>query len=220
MMKESFVLNGNELSLLEQYGLDEARLQNCSVRRYGFGEAIIQENRPSDRIFLVVSGKAKVGITTPNGKNIILCFYVSEGLMGELELFSGAEYGCSSVTSVSNLCCVSIPIHCNRTYLEGNLVFTKIAASELAKKLVQSSHSVVDSALYTAEVRLCRYILAAAEHGYFRDVMTDVACSIGVSYRHLFRMLGKLCNEGILVKKEAGYWIKQPSRLEALCQQR
>lgn len=212
-------MGNEELSLLNCYGLDGKQLQNCSIRRYGFGERIISENTPNERIYIMVSGKAKVEIAAPNGKNIILCFYISEGLMGELELFSEAKHGCSSVTSVSNLCCIAIPIHSNRTYLDGNLTFTKIAASELAKKLLQSSHSVVDRTLYTAEIRLCRYILAAAENGYFRDIMIDVARSIGVSYRHLYRMLGKLCAKEILVKTESGYWIKKQDQLEELCQQ-
>lgn len=218
-MKESFALGTAELTLLTSYGLDGKQLQNCSVQKYGFGETIIHEGHPNHKIFIVISGKAKVGITAPNGKNIILCFYVSEGLMGDLELFASAEYGCSSVTSISDLSYIAIPIRNNQAYLENNLAFTKIVASELAKKLLRSSHAVMDSTLYTAEIRLCRYILAAAESNYFRDVMTDVACSIGVSYRHLYRMLGRLCKEEVLTKTESGYWIKRYDRLEELCQQ-
>lgn len=217
-MKKSFALGARELALLASYGLDGKQLQDCSIRRYSFGETIIQESSPTHHIFIVINGKAKVGVTAPNGKNIILCFYVSEGLMGELELFADAEYGCSSVTSISDLSCIAIPISSNRIYLEKNLTFTKIAAAELAKKLLRSSHAVMDSTLYTAETRLCRYILAAAEHGYFRDVMTDVACSVGVSYRHLYRMLGRLCQEGILLKTKSGYQILKAEKLKTFCQ--
>ena len=71
------------------------------------------------------------------------------------------------------------------------------------------------AALFTAEVRLSRYILGAAEGGVFRDVMTDVACSVGISYRHLYRTLAALCADGILEKTPAGYKILDPNALQA-----
>lgn len=70
------------------------------------------------------------------------------------------------------------------------------------------------TALYSSEVRLCRYILAASEGGYFRDIMTDVAYSVGISYRHLYRTIGTLCKNGILKKTTSGYRICDPEELK------
>ena len=70
---------------------------------------------------------------------------------------------------------------------------------------------------YPAEIRLCRYILDAADKLWFRDIMTDVACSVGVSYRHLYRMMGTLCREGILDKTASGYRICKPDVLAERC---
>ncbi|MDO5424842.1 MAG: cyclic nucleotide-binding domain-containing protein [Eubacteriales bacterium] len=187
--------------------------ENCSVRTYAFGERVIAEGLPSERLLLVAGGRAKVGVDAPNGKSVILCFYISEGLMGEAELFSGTDVGSTSVTALENFRCIAVPLRENRKYLEENLTFVRIAAQELAKKLVQSTERVVENTLYGAEARLCRYILGASEKGAFRDVMTDVACSVGVSYRHLYRMMEGLCKEGILEKTGAGYRICDRERL-------
>lgn len=218
-MKEVFVLEEMDRMALRRYDLAPEKLTGCSVCTYSFGEKIISEGESSGKLFIVTQGKARVGITAPNGKDLILCFYLSDGLIGELEMFCRAETDTTSVTAAGTLRCISIPIAENFQYLDNNLAFTKIAASELAKKLLRSSNSVAENTLYDAGTRLCRYILAASDGGYFRDIMTEAAYSIGTSYRHLYRMIGALCKEGILEKTDAGYRIIDINRLKKRAQQ-
>lgn len=218
-MKEVFVLEEMDKMAMRRYGLAPEKLTGCSVCTYSFEEKIISEGKSSGKLFIVTQGKARVGITAPNGKDLVLCFYLSDGLIGELEMFCGSKTDTTSVTAAGTLRCISIPVADNFEYLDNNLAFTKIAATELAKKLLRSSNSVAESTLYAAKTRLCRYILASSDGSYFRDIMTDVAHSIGTSYRHLYRMMGVLCKEGILEKTDTGYRIIDINRLEKLAQQ-
>lgn len=64
--------------------------------------------------------------------------------------------------------------------------------------------------------RIRSYIIGAEERGVFRDIMTDTAASVGTSYRHLYRMMGELCTEGILEKRPSGYRILDYRRLKEL----
>lgn len=218
-MKEIFVLEEMDRMVMKRYGIEPEKLTGCSVCTYSFGEKVISEGEKSGKLFIVTKGKAKVGITAPNGKDLVLCFYLSDGLVGELEMFCKTETDTTSVTAMGTLHCISIPIACNFEYLDNNLPFVKTAASELAKKLLRSSNNVVENTLYTAEIRLCQYILATSDNGYFRDIMTDVAYSIGTSYRHLFRMMSVLCKEWILKKTDTGYKIMNVDWLEKRAQQ-
>lgn len=218
-MKESFEITGKEAVIMGQYGLSPEKLKNCSVRVYSFGEKVISEGRINRHLFIAFGGKAKVGVAAPNGKNLILCFYISEGLMGEAELFSNTPAGVTSVTALESFRCIAVPIECNKGYLDSSLAFARIAAAELAKKLIRSTGSVMEASLYSSEVRVCRYIMTASERGYFRDIMTDVAYSVGISYRHLYRIMGMLCREGILEKTEAGYRICSSDELHRRSQQ-
>lgn len=219
-MKEAFRLTETARHVLRQYGLEPDKLTNCSVRTYHFGEHIITEGIPNEYLFLVTAGRAKVGVSAPNGKNIILCFYISKGLMGEAELYARMATGSTTITVLETLTCIAIPVPVNRAYLDSNLAFTRMAAAALADKLLQRAGNVVENTLYTAQTRLCRYILGAAVGGRIRDVMTDMACSIGISYRHLYRMMGRLCREGILEKGTSGYRICEWEKLQELSQQR
>ena len=213
-MKEMQSLSPQDAVTLRQYGLDAQALHGCTVREYAFGERIVTEGMPLDYLFAVTAGKAKVGITAPNGKNLIMCFYVSDGLIGEAEFFAGCAPANTTVVALGPFRCVAVPVPRNRDWLEHSLPFAHNAAAELSKKL-RVADSAVTAALYPAEVRLSRYILGAAENGVFRDVMTDVACSVGISYRHLYRTLAALCADGILEKTPAGYKILDLNTLQA-----
>ena len=218
-MEETFEISGREAAVLRRYGLLAENLKRCSVRSYSFGEKILTEGAPIGMLYIVLDGKAKVGVAAPNGKNLIVCFYLSEGLLGEAELFSGMATAGTTVTALDNFCCIAVPTDCNRAYLNRNLSFTKIAAGELAKKLMKSTDNVTVNTLYSAEIRLCRYIRAALNGGYFRDVMTDVAYSVGISYRHLYRLMNTLCKQEILEKTKTGYRLLNKEKLEELCGQ-
>lgn len=213
-MKNSESLTSQDLVILQSYGVEFEKLMNCAARTYGFGERLVSEGLPNKFLFLVTAGRAKVGVSAPNGKNIILCFYISAGLMGEVEYFSGSEVGSTTVTALEHLRCILIPIRENKAYLDSNLAFTRVAAAALADKLLQRANNVIENTLYTAEMRLCRYIFNASEGDHFRDVMMDVAYSVGISYRHLYRMMGVLCRDGILQKDPTGYRICDRARLQ------
>lgn len=78
---------------------------------------------------------------------------------------------------------------------------------ELSVKLLRSSKDYVFTALYSGEARLCSYILHTSHNNIFNDILTDVSSSIGMSYRHMFRLLNQLCIDGLLDKRDNGYLI-------------
>ena len=85
---------------------------------------------------------------------------------------------------------------------------------------MRSTEQTVENTLYTAEIRLCRYILAASDNSLVRDIMTDVSYSVGISYRHLYRMMSVLCNDGVLEKTNQGYQICDMEQLKKRAGQR
>lgn len=219
-MKESNILEKRDLMILQQYGLDKNKLYNCSIRTYYFSERVITEGIRCENLIIVTDGKAKVGTMTPNGKNLILCFYISSGILGDLELMIDSGLGSSTVTALNDLRCICIPVEENKQYLLNNLQFIRIVCKELAEKLQKDVDTTVIHTLYSGQTRLCRYILEASHDRWFRDIMSDVAYSIGISYRHLYRMIGKLCDDGILEKTDKGYYIKDINELTYLSKQR
>ena len=118
-----------------------------------------------------------------------------------------------TVTALSQVDCVAVPMERNREVLLGCLPFVLRMGQEVSGKLKYSSHAHTVSALYTSEERLCSYLLMAERDGIIREYLTEVAQSVGISYRHVFRILGELCREGILERTEAGFRILDRERL-------
>lgn len=217
-MKESFDIREEHREKMRAYGLESRFLKGCSVVSYDFGEIIVREGSVSGRLLVVTQGKAKVGLSSPDGGSLILCFYLSSGIIGEVELFLGKddEGDQNTVTALDDFECISIPITLNRDYLMSNLKFVLSCAHELSRKLQNSSMTVMENTLYSSRTRLCRYILGSEVGGVFRDIMTDTAASVGTSCRHLYRMMGELVKDGILEKRPSGCRILDYGRLKVL----
>lgn len=208
-------LTDTHLKLLEKYGLLE-QADNCLVRSYKAGETIHMEGETHQLLLLVVSGKAKVCTTATNGKDLVLTYYLSDGLIGDMELASAKGQGAASVVALSDFECLAIPYSNQGDLLMGNLTFLSLLAKGLSEKLLLSSKNYVSTALYTGEQRLCTYILEGAYKNFFQDNLTDVAATIGISYRHMFRLLKKLCEEEILQREDHGFFILDEDQLRNL----
>lgn len=188
-------------------GLGDTPLEGCRCLWYEAGETILREGMAIGELSVVMTGRAKVCAAAPNGKNLVLCYYVFEGIIGDIELMTGAQTAASTIVAVTDFECVAIPYRPNGAALKGNIKFMNHLGGALAKKLLLSSENYVAAALHTCEERLCAYLLETSHDGLFSDVLTDTACSVGMSYRHMFRLLDRLCAQGLLEKRACGYRI-------------
>ena len=88
---QSLPMDGESLAVLAEYGLGEARLSGCHLRRYEAGEAMARQNEAMDALLFVRSGNAKVCINARNGRHLIICYYISSGILGDVELLTEAQ---------------------------------------------------------------------------------------------------------------------------------
>lgn len=206
-------LKAEHYQKLAECGLQDVPAGACQCLCFEPGETVTREGEALAHFALVISGRAKVCRTAANGKSLILCYYISGGVAGDVELLSYSDRATATLMAISPLECVMIDYRYCKAELNTNPVFLRCLGVALAEKLVASTDNLALSALYTGEQRLCSYILQNANRGVFSAVLTDVACSVGVSYRHLLRMLSLLCMEDILEKRESGYFIKNHEEL-------
>lgn len=200
-------LSAEDLELLKQYGLEQSKLAGICALDVSAGETLLRQGEMLDDLYIVQGGTAKVCINSRSGKNLIICYYVSDGIFGDVELMSDVRAASTTVIAVSALRVAAVPIGSNEEYLKGDLAFMNVIAAGLAGKLARSSAAYAASALSTGEERLCAYILRTEHNGIFADVLSDVAQYVGMSYRHVFRVINSLCAVGILEKTDRGYRI-------------
>lgn len=214
---KSVLPGSEEREVLLTYGLEERGLVNCRVHIYESGEYVLRQGSPIESFFVVIKGTAKVCVNAENGKSLVLCSYVSEGILGDIELMLDEETASTTVIAASRLSCIAIPIPTNAGVLKNNIQLMNYIGRELSRKLLRSSDAHAASALLSSEARLCSYILATEYKGVFREYLTDAAQSVGISYRHVFRIINKLCRETVLEKTEAGFRIADMEELRKRC---
>lgn len=211
---ETAALNLAGIRALNAYGLNPDLLSGCRLHRYFSGETIFRQGCALETILFVIRGTAKVCLNARNGRNLILCYYASEGMLGDVEFATGESAATTAVIAVTDFLCAAVPLLENAELLKGNLAFMNRVAEGLSRKLLRSCDAHVASALYTSEQRICSYILMTRQNGWFREYLTDAAQTVGVSYRHVLRIMTALCEAGILSKTDSGYKIENMEALQ------
>lgn len=200
--------------ILDYYGLLEHEAI-CKVRHFDTGKEIFSQGEEYHHLMIVVSGKAKVCASAPNGKDLILAHYLSRGLIGHAELMTELRCATASVVTLSPFECIVIPFQNKQDKIFKNLTFMTRMVESLALNMLEDSYNYTSNVLYSGEQRLCSYIAQGAYKGYFFDRLTDVAATVGISYRHLMRLLKKLTEDKILIKEKSGFQILDMQRLNA-----
>lgn len=211
-MKKS-LLKENQHDILKEYGINHIRAGSVSCFHYEAGEAILLEGMPMLYVYLVISGKAKVCVSAVNGRDFVLSHYISNGVIGDVELMTNRQTASTSIIAVTEFTCIALPCQIYAKSLKSNLCFLNRIGFALSEKLLHTTRSCQYTALHTGEERLCSYIAETSVNGLFCEALTDVSCSIGISYRHLFRILNQLCRDGIIRKLANGYRITNPEEL-------
>lgn len=205
MKKEVF--NKEYLNRLDQYALGGMDHQALCLLRFEPGETVLTEGSRMEHIMIVVQGMAKVGTSTSSGKEILLSYYISEGILGDIELTTGSCYATTNVVALDHFTCIGLPYAKCAQQLNENLNFVNLIAAQLAYKLLRISRNSTITALNSVEERLCAFLIEYSKGTLFSLTLSDTARSIGSSYRQLLRVISKLCQERVLQKEHNGYRI-------------
>lgn len=201
--------------ILTEYGLPKEIQDACRCLCFQAGETVVREGYPISGVGIVLDGHARVCSAVPNGKNLVLAYYISDGMIGDVEFIARLETAIATIVAITDFTYVEIPCGDYESILRGNVTFLTKLAEGVAGKLIDSSNNFISAALCSGEERLCSYILQNARKDMFTDILADTSRAVGMSYRHMFRLLGELCDQGILEKRKSGYRILDRDRLAA-----
>lgn len=190
-----------------RFGLENIDMSAAVITVFEQSEYLFHEGDEMEYIMFILSGQAKVSMSIPNGRQMLLDYYIANGIIGDLELLMGNRVTLSNMRAITELVCIGLPFDQYAPKLKADITFLNWAGRELAGKFTRSNINGVSTILQTLEPRLCAYILNSSYHGVFRATMIDVAELLGTSYRHLLRTLSKLCSENLISKQKTGYII-------------
>ena len=208
-----------------------------SLYMWKSGEHICREGEKLEYLFFIVKGKAKVYKNFENGKSLLLCFYNPLKMVGDVE-FTRTNIADCSVQAINDIYAVGMKIKDVREALLTDCIFLRNICEYLGKKLTVNSTNFAINMLYPLENRLASYILAFLnceddenENNIneqplknkskfikfkFEGNYMEIADLLGTSYRHLNRVLNKMCLDNIISKHGKSYCIVDFEKLKEL----
>ncbi|TGA96024.1 cyclic nucleotide-binding domain-containing protein [Sporolactobacillus shoreae] len=196
---------------------------HMSLYQFDPGESICGQGDVAQHLFVLVKGKVKIYTTSPEGKTLILSFKMPLEIIGDIEYVRDSDF-INTVEAVSSVCMIGVDDHWLKKYADNDPGFLRFLLEIIARKFYIKSNSLSFNLMYPVEVRLASYILSVsfdASDDQFKGwlnsaSLTDAANLIGTSYRHLNRVIRKLCLEGLIERKKGRILVRDRKGLSAL----
>ena len=188
-------------------------MEACRPVRFLAGDVMVRQGFWSEYLYLIVRGTAQVRFYTKDGKFLAMRQSPSNGIIGDLELALGFREFQNSVIAETDLLCLAIPYRTLEVLFLTDIRFSNKLAQIMAKRDLEAARGRA-AALGSGEQRLCAYLLEAAD-GVFRESLVHTSAALGISYRHLLRLLARLQDEGLVEKRPDGYHILKKEALAA-----
>lgn len=211
------ILNGK---LLKEY-LDTFQIQDmfdteiaskASLFYFPKHSYLISAGEPSDFLYILVSGEAKVYSYT-NGDRLLYHNYLKPPqLIGEgYSLFNRVPV--TSVEAGTPCECIGFSLDKYRkVFLDDNRFLRNVCFTLVNR----GNHNFSNSLLDPIEVRLASFLLTYQNNGLFTFNISECSQLLNVSYRHLYRLMKLLCEKKVLKKETGGYQMIDISYIDRL----
>lgn len=205
---------------LEQFGLGamfpERVKEAMRLETYVSGSRLFSQGEEARTLYLLVDGKLKVSMLSPEGKRLILAFKSPFDFVGDIEYVRKCRL-INTVETVTSTTVIRIPYCVLESEMAGNAEWLQFLLESITRKFEIKSHAMNFSLLYAVDVRVASYLLAMTPNQTTLDStsLVDMADLIGTSYRHLNRVLKQFEEQGWLVKKRGKITITDRSALLA-----
>ncbi|TDL31919.1 cyclic nucleotide-binding domain-containing protein [Jeotgalibacillus sp. S-D1] len=211
-------------AFLSQHGLhaifSKEAVTQAALYHFTQGEMLCSRGEVIQTMYFLVKGKVKIFTTSPEGKTLIVRFKTPLAVLGDIEYVKKTPVF-NTVEAVSDGYMIGIPFNVLRKMGENQVELLTFLVETITQKFYTESQATSFNMLYPVEVRLASYLLSLSSDGegsMFHEEMrtaslTEVADVIGTSYRHLNRVILKLCGEGMIRRENGSLIITDLNRL-------
>ena len=189
------------------------------------GQVICTKGDEINHMFLVVEGKVKIYAITPDDKRLILRFQKSLGIIGDIEYIQGTDV-LHTIEASTDCLLFKIPFLIIKNTLGNDPAFLSFLLDVITRRFRAKTDAATLNLLYPVEVRIASFLLSTTTDGegkhsvYHEEAvgssLKDIADMVGTSYRHLNRVIKKLCNEEIISRAGGKLFIKDLKRLKEI----
>jgi CRP/FNR family transcriptional regulator, nitrogen oxide reductase regulator len=205
---------------------DRARLAEVSVVRfYDKGQALLSEGEPSDLLYTILTGRAKVVKAVSSGKEVILELFGPGDPIGTVVAYEGRPYPAtaSALEPTSCLLVGRVPFF---SLLERHPTLVKAFILGLTQRIVELTHRIPEVTAGRVESRLAHLFLKLADRmgrprddGTFLPIVLsrqDLADLTGTTIETCIRIMSRWGKEGTVRTEKDGFLVVDKPALEKL----
>jgi CRP/FNR family transcriptional regulator, cyclic AMP receptor protein len=195
------------------------------LRRYQKGAFIVGQNEVGTSMYLLISGRVKVSLASPEGKELVLNYLEAPAHFGEMSLVD-AQTRSADVIAVTDVELFSLDGKdlSAAIQVQPRLALSLIAT--LSRRLRHTINRLEDMAFHDATHRVMRVVLNIATAGLETrgapvvQGMThyDIATLAGTSRETASRVISQLAREGIVTTKGRRTFVDLSKLSERLAQ--
>ncbi|MCZ8538326.1 Crp/Fnr family transcriptional regulator [Paenisporosarcina quisquiliarum] len=179
-------------------------IEFIQLKTFGAGDQILHEGAEIDGLYLLVDGKCRIATNEITGKSLLLRFCSPFSILGDIECFQNVPVQ-SEVHAEEGCTFLFIPIDQYKYSLSLEPDFLQLLLKELAYKLQTCTTASRVNLLASAETRLASYLCTIKiDNKFAKQLATnnieEIASLIGITPRHLNRVIKKWHENGILQK--------------------
>lgn len=205
---------------------DRARLApHVRVRDYARGDRIFVEGSPSDRFYMIASGRVKVFKTTPAGNDVILEIFGVGDPLGAVAVYEGWPFPASAI-ALEDTTCLTIDRLAFFTLLEQHPTFVRGLLLGLTHRLIELTNRLAELTGGRVEPRFARLFLKLAkdigrpeQSGTFIPMplsRQELADLTGTTIETAIRIMSRWGKQQIVLTDKDGFRLLDPKALESL----
>lgn len=168
-------------------------------------ERIINQGDEATTLYFLLEGKCRVYTINKEGKVLVINTIIAPALIGEIELIG--EDDPFFVETIEKSTLLALPYEdCRDKLLKDNRFLYHLLESLIEKEREQTL-KLTQVSSFPLENRLAKFLNENAYNNRITLKKTIIAESLGVSYRHLEKVMNDFVLEGILKKERLVYTI-------------
>ncbi len=199
----------------KMYGVIKDKfIDDLVLHCYSKGEIIWNMSDDYKYLYFLVEGRILVHLNSYSGKEMYLDFGDPIEVLGYIE-FINSSCVFSNVTAVNKCFLIGLPREIIGENAHKNPEFYELVSKYLGDTLIKTSKKYTSNILYSIKERIATYIDSLSwNEDEINLPRKKTALSLGVSERHLRRVLNDLVVEGAIEKEGRKIFIKDRKKLK------
>ena len=186
------------------------------------GHTVFAEGEPGDRLYIIISGKVKIGRRSPDGRENLLTIMGPSDMFGELSIFDPGPRT-SSATTITEVRAVSMDRDALRAWIADRPEIAEQLLRVLARRLRRTNDTLSDLIFTDVPGRVAKQLLDLArrfgtqqdgslrvDHGLTQEEIAQLA---GSSRETINKALADFAQRGWIEQRGKTTIIHDPARL-------